>query len=154
MGWLIALVRLGLYASPEGGGVDPRFLLYWGHWLFLEVRPVPLSSLAITCRPRNPSSSCYLSYFKFLWILGAFCIDDYLIWARPSCTPLSAVWRYFWICKYSFGTRCVFLPFLNDWLMFVTTLINLFSYIFQVLHMRKLTVKWKIYSMSDSSTTL
>ena len=35
------------------------------------------SSLAITRRPRNPSSSCYLSYFKFLWRLGAFCIDDY-----------------------------------------------------------------------------
>ena len=118
-----------------------------------KMRPVPSSSLAITCRPRSPKNSYYLSYFKFLWILGAFCIDDYLIWARPSCTPLSAVWRYFWICKYSFGTRCVFLPFLNDWLMFITTLINLFSYIFQVLHMRKLTVKWKIYSMSDSSTT-
>ena len=45
MGWLIALVRLGRYTSPEGGGVDPRYFrcigvsdLSWKN----EARPVVL----------------------------------------------------------------------------------------------------------------
>ena len=44
MGWLIALVRLGLYASPEGGGVDPRFFVVLRSLTFLgnEARPVVL----------------------------------------------------------------------------------------------------------------
>ena len=81
------------------------------------------SSLPITRRPRNPSSSCYLSYFKFS--LKTRCVLYWwlLMWARPSCTSLSAVWRYFWFVKilsvqdvYSFFS-------INDWLICLTTLI-------------------------------
>ena len=116
------------------------------------MRPVPEVLFGYYSPSKKPKQFMLLILFQNSLKTGCVLYWWLLIWARPSCTPLSAVWRYFWICKYSFGTRCVFLPFLNDWLMFITTLINLFSYIFQVLHMRKLTVKWK-YSMSDSSTT-
>ena len=44
MGWLIALVRPGIYTSPEGGGVDPRYFVVLRSLTFLgnEARPVVL----------------------------------------------------------------------------------------------------------------
>ena len=44
MGWLIALVRPGVYTSPKDGGVDPRYFVVLRSLTFLgnEARPVVL----------------------------------------------------------------------------------------------------------------